>query len=108
MSKIVIGIGADNKMEVTMKGKVDYETLLNAMFTTTLSAMRQVVNNTPEEHREAVRGAVYDKFNFGASRVLEMFAPEYELHPGLTALAIKEAEDKIVMEGRLGQVQKGT
>ena len=43
-----------------------------------------------------------------ASRTLELFAPEYELRPGLTAQAILEAENRIIMEDRLDEVEAGS
>lgn len=39
---------------------------------------------------------MFDLMNQAFSRTLEFFAPEYELHPDLTAQAILEKENELI------------
>lgn len=82
--------------------------LLTILMSTALGAMNNIVKSAPKDKEEECRGTLYDLFNVAASKVLQNFAPELELHPNLTALAIKEAEDRIILEGRLGEVAAGS
>lgn len=86
----------NDKVRVTFKRGVPIPDFLQVIFTGTLNAMQQIVNTTPEDDRERVKGEIYDMFNAGASRTLEYFAPELELRPDLTTQAILEAEDRIM------------
>ena len=86
----------DNKVTVKSRGPVTFEDMSQILFTGLLGAMRQVVDSAANEHKESVKGHIYDMVNQAASRTLEMFAPEYELHPDLTARAMMEAEDAYI------------
>lgn len=107
----------NNKITIAVEnGEIGFhsETPLHAdeffevIFTTALSFMEHITSKAPAEDQPQVKEELYDLFNSAASRVLEMYAPEFELHPNLTTQAILEAENKIVLEGRLGEVQKGS
>lgn len=72
--------------------------LIRILMLAALNAMKEVVNNTEEEHRQACKEELYDYFNKSASAVLETFAPEIELRPDLTTEAILKAENEILDE----------
>lgn len=86
----------DNKITIKSRGPVNFEEMTQILFTGLLGAMNQIVAHTPEEHREATKGHVYDTVNLAASKTLEMFAPEYELNPDLTAKAMMEVENTYI------------
>lgn len=86
----------DDKITIKSRGPVNFEEMTQILFTGLLGAMNQIVAHTPEEHREATKGQVYDTVNLAASKTLEMFAPEYELNPDLTAKAMMEVENTYI------------
>lgn len=90
------------------KGEVTLEKLTQILFTVQLASMNQILDQAHADDREKVKGYLYDALNQAASRTLEQFAPEYELRPNLTAKAILEAENNIVLENRLDEVEPGT
>ncbi len=98
----------DNEVHCTINGKVTFEDLLQTLFSVMVSSAHGIVKDAPEEHKPIAKSALYDHMNLAASKALEIFAPEFELRPNLTALAIKEAEDKIILEGRLNEVEAGS
>jgi hypothetical protein len=53
-----------------------------------------------EKERENVQEELYDLFNAGASRTLDLFAPNIEMRPHLTTQAIMEAENAIIERTR--------
>ena len=73
-----------------------------------LGFMRNMLAKAPKESVKTCKDFLYDSFNVAVSRVLSNFAPEYDLHPNLTTKAILEAENKIITEGRLGEVEPNT
>jgi hypothetical protein len=50
--------------------------------------------DTPEY--EAAKAKIYDEVNLQMSAVLEKFAPEYELRPGLTEEALLKYENEVI------------
>ena len=72
----------------------------------TLSAILQImkaqqdnVDKDPklsDEFKKKFKEDLYDSFNQAASSVLQLFAPEFELRPDLTADAILAAENAIM------------
>lgn len=107
----------DNKIRITVTdGKIQYNTredsnvmdLMTVLFAVMQGAMRQVVRSAPAEYQADIKGTLYDMLNVAASNTLKGFAPELELRPTLTAQAILEAENRIVMEGRLSEVERGS
>ena len=98
----------NGKLEYKTKHPIALDDLLSVFMSLSLGAMNAVVNDAPKDTKDECRGTLYDLFNVAASKVLQNFAPEMELHPNLTAKAIMEAENRIIMEGRLGEVEAGT
>lgn len=96
------------KLDLDLKHPLTFDDLLSVFMSITLGSMNKVVSDAPEEAQAECKGALYDLFNVAASKLLENFAPELELRPGLTAQAIKEAEDAIIMRGDLDKVAPGT
>lgn len=94
-NEIIIKYDENGKTEVNMKNKIDLPELIQVLLSLCLEAMTKVAKEAPE-----LKEDIYDKFNYGASTVLSLFAPELELRPNLTAQAILEAENKIINEGR--------
>lgn len=81
-----------------LHGEFNLEDVLNLCFSAQLHFMRSTLSTVPEEHREEAKGRFFDIYNESASKLLEMFAPELEIHPGLTAEAILKAENAILDE----------
>ena len=107
-NKIIIRI-KNNKIAYNTDKPLPFDDLMTVFLTLTLGAMNNIVDGLDkEELKIAAKGALYDMFNVGASNVLAKFAPEFELRPNLTTQAILEAENRIIMEGRLGEVEAGT
>lgn len=106
--KVTIEVEGDKTKMSFSDPAPTFEDLLSGIFSNVLGVMNAAVERAPDEHKEEAKGQLYDCFNMAASRTLELFAPEYELRPGLTAQAILEAENRIIMENRLGEVEEGT
>lgn len=111
MDHITININEDTTFSVDLEG-VTLEKFLLYTTNAQLNLMKQVISAASEELEEKelsiLKNQIYDEYNIMVSGVLEQFAPEFELRPNLTAKAIKEAEDRIIMEGRLDDVEPGT
>lgn len=103
-NKIVIRI-RNGQAVVTAERGISFEDLLATCCTLLLGAMREIHDRAHPDQKDACKGGLYDTANAMFSRTLELFAPEYELRPGLTAQAILEAENRIIMEGRLKDVE---
>ena len=79
--------------------------MLQMLFTAALNVMQLAMEihhqdasedkPTAQEYKEQL----YDFFNLSASKVLEIFAPDIEMRPNLTAEAILKAENEILTEG---------
>jgi hypothetical protein len=52
-----------------------------------------------------VKEDLYDMYNAAASNTLNIFAPDIEMRPHLTAQAILEAENKIINEGKAPKLE---
>ena len=105
---IKIHLKDDGKLDLDLKYPLTFDDLLSVFMSITLGSMNKMVADAPEEAQADVKGALYDLFNVAASKVLQNFAPEMELRPNLTAQAIMEAENRIILEDRLGEVAPGT
>ena len=90
----------NGKVKVHHRKPLPITDFFQIIFTGLLAAMQGVASKAPEGKELIIREDLYDKFNFVASNVLEMFAPEIEMRPHLTTQAILEAENKIIREGR--------
>ena len=107
-NKLTIHMRDEGKVEFESKKPIGFDDLLSVTMSLNLGFMRQLVLNTPQANQEEAKGMLYDAFNKAASEILEQFAPEYELRPGLTAQAIMEMENQIVMRGDLDKVEVGS
>ena len=110
MAKNQITISIDSKGHISMTSvrAVNYQDLLTIFCSVMLNVMRDMARKAPKEKAVECKGWIYDAFNVAVSKVLSNFAPEFELRPGLTAAAIKECEDRIIMEGRMDGIEPGT
>ena len=90
------------------KGSWTINEMFQVMFTVILGFMNQFLAMAHPDDQAKIRSLLYDNLNLAASRTLEAFAPEYELRPNLTAQAILEAENAIIMEDRLDEVEAGS
>lgn len=68
--------------------------LLNAI----MNIQDTLLANTPEEHQQALREVIYDKFNEQASALLEHIIPDAELRPDLDEEAILETQNRLIEE----------
>lgn len=96
-NKIVLEI-SDNNISLSMENPMNILDLMELTLQLQIQAMSQFIEQVPEEEREEVKKDLYNKYNEGASALLETFAPEYELRPDLTAEAILRAENEIIEE----------
>ena len=98
----------DTGVSMHTSGPISFEDLLSLTSTVILGYMNQIRDKAPAEHKEAITNTLYDNYNFAASHLLEAYAPEKEMRPGLTAQAILEAENAIIMRGGLKDVEAGS
>ncbi len=97
--KVLILTIENNQVKIDVDGKVNIEEGITALLTSILSMAEQVVaeaGKESEEVKEHVKGELYDMINVGAANILDMFAPEYELNPDLTAQAMLAAENQFL------------
>ena len=113
MQTISIKITDDNTVEVKTSG-LDYQQFLQVVLTaiegaadTLIREAKKHVDEVPDIEQQC-RDALFDLTNMAFSSTLERIDPEGELHPTLTTQAILEAENKIINEGRLGEVKEGS
>lgn len=113
MKTISIKITDDNDVEVKTSG-LDYQQFLQVVLTaiegaadTVIRTAKSHVDKIPDIEQQC-RDALFDLTNVAFSSTLERIDPEGELHPTLTTQAILEAENKIINEGRLGEVKAGS
>lgn len=96
MNKLVIYLDDQNKLKLKSQNPIDLEGLIQITQTAVLGFAKQVMSTVPKEDYDKVKGFIYDEMNVAFSRTLEVFAPEYDVSPDLTAQAIMEAEDAII------------
>ena len=113
MHTVSIKITDDNTVEVKTSG-LDYQQFLQVILTaiegaadTLIREAKKHVDEVPDIEQQC-RDALFDLTNIAFSSTLERIDPEGELHPTLTTQAILEAENKIINEGRLGEVKAGS
>ena len=58
------------------------------------------------DNKEKAKQELFDLYNTACSNTLHYFAPEYDLHPDLTAEAILRAENQIINE-RYREMKRG-
>lgn len=113
MHTVSIKITDDNTVEVKTSG-LDYQQFLQVVLTaiegaadTLIREAKNHVDKVPDIEQQC-RDALFDLTNMAFSSTLERIDPEGDLHPTLTTQAILEAENKIINEGRLGEVKAGS
>ena len=113
MHTISIKVTDNNNVEVKTSG-LDYQQFLQVVLTaiegaadTLIREAKSHVDEVPDIEQQC-RDALFDLTNMAFSSTLERIDPEGELHPTLTTQAILEAENKIINEGRLGEVKAGS
>ena len=113
MHTVSIKITDNNNVEVKTSG-LDYQQFLQVVLTaiegaadTLIREAKKHVDEVPDIEQQC-RDALFDLTNMAFSSTLERIDPEGELHPTLTTQAILEAENKIINEGRLGEVKAGS
>ena len=113
MHTVSIKITDNNNVEVKTSG-LDYQQFLQVVLTaiegaadTLIKEAKKHVDEIPDIEQQC-RDALFDLTNMAFSSTLERIDPEGELHPTLTTQAILEAENKIINEGRLGEVKAGS
>ena len=113
MHTVSIKITDDNNVEVKTSG-LDYQQFLQVVLTaiegaadTLIREAKKHVDKVPDIEQQC-RDALFDLTNIAFSSTLERIDPEGDLHPTLTTQAILEAENKIINEGRLGEVKAGS
>ena len=89
----------DHRLEITTDRDYTLPELVDVLFRAALFGMRETLKKVPEAKPE-----IFDMVNYKASALLEHFAPEYELRPGLTEEAIMKAENEI-LEDEMSKVQ---
>ena len=113
MHTVSIKVTDNNNVEVKTSG-LDYQQFLQVVLTaiegaadTLIKEAKKHVDEVPDIEQQC-RDALFDLTNMAFSSTLERIDPEGELHPTLTTQAILEAENKIINEGRLGEVKAGS
>lgn len=96
MNKLVIYLDDQNKMKLKSQNPIDLEGLIQITQTAVLGFAKQVMATVPQEDYDKVKGFIYDEMNVAFSRTLEVFAPEYELRPEITAQALLEKENELI------------
>ena len=72
---------------------------INMTLATQLNIFNDIVRRAEERgDAEETKAFLYDTYNAAASAFLEVFAPEIELRPDLTAEAILEMENNLINE----------
>ena len=86
----------DNKVKVTFQKPVALPDFLQVVQTGILYALNSYLESA--DNKELAKEELYDLYNVACSNTLHYFAPEYDLHPNLTAQAILKAENDIIEE----------
>lgn len=79
MKTITIHFDEENKkVGIDLSDPTTYSDFIMLMLNSSITFARKVLENTPEEHKHAVKGELYDLLNVCASNALHAFAPEFE------------------------------
>lgn len=80
MKTITIHFDEENKkVGIDLSDPTTYSDFIMLMLNSSITFARKVLENTPEEHKHAVKGELYDLLNVCASNALHAFAPEFEV-----------------------------
>lgn len=88
----------NGNIDIRITGNPTVEEITHMLQQTQLHVMRTIVKEAPTAQQEKLKALLYDLVNLKMSAVLESFAPDYELRPGLTAEAILKAENELLKE----------
>jgi hypothetical protein len=97
----MIKLSLTNKgmLKIEVEGKPhSFDEGISLMLNAILFTARTALDKIPEKDKDAAKAQLYDMMNVRMTAVLEAFAPEYEMHPNLTAEAIMKAENEILEE----------
>ena len=97
MKTITIHFDEENKkVEIDLSAPTTYSDFIMLMLNSSITFARKVLEGTPEEHKHAVKGELYDLLNVCASNALHAFAPEFEIqHTAEEDAVLQEMEDFI-------------
>lgn len=85
-----------------------FDELLTVLVNAIKAMAMQLIKSAPEGSKAVARGTLFDLLNLAFSRTLEEIDPTCQTQTTLTEKAIREAEDKIITEGRLDDVTPGS
>lgn len=86
----------DGKVKVSFRKPVSLPDFLQIVQTGILTALNSFLDSA--DNKEQAKQELFDLYNTACSNTLHYFAPEYDLHPDLTAEAILKAENEIIDE----------
>ena len=86
----------NNKVKLSTKKPVALPDFLQVVQTGILYALNSYLESAHD--KEVAKEELYNLYNTACSNTLHYFAPEYDLHPNLTAEAILRAENAIIEE----------
>ena len=96
MKSINIAITDEGRLDLRCSEEMHVQEVLEITLNAQLAALKQVVDKTPEEHKEEVKKDLFDMYNLGASNILDAFAPEIEVHPELDVHEMLAKENEII------------
>jgi hypothetical protein len=102
---IKLEITPKNEFKIETSGHLTISDAFLMLANGSLQFARQAMTHAPKGEEEKIKSTMYDMMNLRFSAVLENFAPEYELRPGLTAEAIMKAENELLQD-EMSKVQK--
>jgi hypothetical protein len=94
----------NNKVKVTFKKAMGLPDFLQVVQTGILYALNSYLESAND--KVIAKEELYNLYNTACSNTLHYFAPEYDLHPNLTAEAILRAENDIIEE-RYRELKRG-
>lgn len=94
----------NNKVKVSFQKPVSLPDFLQIVQTGILYALNSYLESAHD--KEIAKEELYNLYNTACSNTLHYFAPEYDLHPTLTAEAILRAENDIIEE-RYRELKRG-
>jgi hypothetical protein len=95
---VTLEVNHKGMLKIETSGQLTISDAFLIIMNGSLAMAKQAVANAPEADKEKVKGALYDMMNLRFTGVLETFAPEYDLRPGLTEEAIMKAENDLMGE----------
>lgn len=84
----------NGKVSMSSTGELSFPEFLQMTLTATLQFAKHI---TPPNN-DTAKGLIYDDMNHAFSKVLDLYDPELELRPDITAEAILKMENQLVEE----------